>query len=49
MPGWHCAKVMVEDQTAQQRYIYPCDRWGATCQLHELQHLTAAVRGDSTW
>ncbi len=26
MPGWHCAKVMVEDQTAQQRYIYPCDR-----------------------
>ncbi|KXZ56858.1 hypothetical protein GPECTOR_1g774 [Gonium pectorale] len=27
MPGWHCAKVVVEDQTAQARYVYPCDRW----------------------
>ena len=26
MPGWHCAKVIVEDQTAKTRYAYPCDR-----------------------
>ncbi|PNH12713.1 Lipoxygenase y domain-containing protein 1 [Tetrabaena socialis] len=26
-PGWHCAKVIVEDQTAKMRYAYPCDRW----------------------
>ncbi|GFR41097.1 hypothetical protein Agub_g1741 [Astrephomene gubernaculifera] len=27
MPGWHCAKVVIEDQTAKTRYVYPCDRW----------------------
>ncbi|KAG2499991.1 hypothetical protein HYH03_002273 [Edaphochlamys debaryana] len=27
MPGWHCAKVIVEDQTAKLRFAYPCDRW----------------------
>ncbi|GLC44364.1 hypothetical protein PLESTF_000049800 [Pleodorina starrii] len=27
MAGWHCAKVIIEDQTAKTRYAYPCDRW----------------------
>jgi hypothetical protein len=28
MAGWHCAKVVIEDQTAKTRYVYPCDRYG---------------------
>lgn len=25
-PGWHCEQVVVVDETANQRYAFPCDR-----------------------
>uniref|UniRef100_A0A7S3VHN2 PLAT domain-containing protein n=1 Tax=Dunaliella tertiolecta TaxID=3047 RepID=A0A7S3VHN2_DUNTE len=28
--GWHCEQVVVEDETAQTRAAFPCDRWLAT-------------------
>ena len=26
-PGWHCEQVVVVDETTNQRYAFPCDRW----------------------
>ena len=50
-PGWHLEQVVVYDETAGQRFAFPCDRWLAKDEDDGLirRRLSAlAAGGDST-